>query len=119
MAGPCEESYGGCTNFFKTRFGFAWKRGAPLGLAYLPQEYVVFPSWSPGVWNSVCVSASASLGLFSVNINDGEIRFRTEQYDGYHIQNDGNVLLMGLPEFRDHTHGAMTDVDVFSRILSE
>ena len=81
MAGPCEEMFDGCTRNYKKRFGFAWKRGAPLGLTFLPHEFHVLPSWSPGLWNSVCVSASASLGLFSVNINDGEIRFRTALSD--------------------------------------
>ena len=83
----------------------------------------VLPAWSPGVWNSVCVSASASLGLFSVNINAGEIRFRTEQYEGYHTKHQVNIVLMGGGEqYRDSAypmHGAMTDVNVFSRILSE
>ena len=85
MAGPCEEMFEGCTNFYKKMFGFAWKRGAVLGITYLSGEFHVFPSWSSGVWNSVCISASASLGLFSVNINDGEIRFNTDQYDGDHV----------------------------------
>ena len=119
MAGPCEEMFGGCTNSYKKRFGFAWKHGAALGLTFLPNEFYVFPSWSPGVWNSVCVSASASLGLFSVNINDGEIRFRTEQYDGYHTNHHTNIVLMGRYDSALPMHGAMTDVNVFSRILSE
>ena len=78
MAGPCDEMYGGCTNSYKKRFGFAWKRGTVLGFTYLLKEFRDFPSWSPAVWNSVCISASASLGLLRVNINDGEIRFSTE-----------------------------------------
>ena len=72
---PCDETFDGCTNFYKKMFGFAWKRGAVLGFMY---PFQVLPSWSRGVWNSVCISASASLGLLSLNINDGEISFRTE-----------------------------------------
>ena len=111
--------YGGCTNFYKKRFGFAWKRGTVLGFTYLLNEFRDFPSWSPGVWNSVCISASASLGLLSVNINDGEIRFRTEQYDGYHTKHHTNIQLMGHSDTVYPMHGAVTDVNVFSRILSE
>ena len=46
------------------------------------------------------------------------LRFSTDQYDGYHANNEGSVILLGLPGFRDHMHGAVTDVNVFSRILS-
>ena len=90
MAGPCEEMFGGCTNFYKAKFGFAWKRGAALGFMYFsgePQEFRVLPSWSPGVWNSACISASASRGLFRLNINDGEIRFRLV-HSKYDIRKD-------------------------------
>ena len=93
MAEPCDEKYEGCTSLWKKIFGFAWKRGAPLG--FTTQEFLVLPSWSPRVWNSVCVSASASLGLFRVNINDCEIRFRAEQYDGFHTKHEANIALMG------------------------
>ena len=112
---PCDDWYPGCTNYYKKRFGFAWKHGAVLGRA----ENRIFPPWSPGLWNSVCISASASLGLFSLNINDGEIRFSTDQYDGYHSKHDGSIILMGSPDHARSMHGAVTDVNVFSRLLSE
>ena len=119
MAGPCDEMFGGCTNFYKTRLGSAWKRGATLGLMYFSNDYRFLPSWSPGLWNSVCISASASLGLFSLNINDGEVRFKSEQYDGYHTTRDVNIILMGRDNSDCPMHGAVTDVNVFSRLLSE
>ena len=118
MAVPCEEMFGGCTGWYKKRFGAAWKAGAALGYTYPIPGSSVLPSWSPGIWNSVCISASASLGQFSININDGEIRLRTEQYEGYHTNHHTNILLMGRPEGYP-VHGAVTDVNVFSRILSE
>ena len=79
MAVPCDDFGRSCTNYFKKMFGFAWKHGAALGLTSpdLSPGFRVFPSWSPGLWNSVCISASASMGLFSININDGEIRQST------------------------------------------
>ena len=117
MAGPCDQMFGGCTKSYKKIFGSAWKHGAVLG--FTTQEFRVLPAWSPGLWNSVCVSASASLGLFSVNINDGEIRFRTEQYDGYHTKHHTNIQLMGHSDTVYPMRGAVTDVNVFSRILSE
>ena len=88
--------FGGCTNFYKTRLGFAWKNRAVLGFAYFSQEFLVFSSWPLGIWNSVCISASASLGLFRVNINDGEIRFRLV-HSKYDIRNEINILL--TPDF--------------------
>ena len=51
MAGPCDEMFGGCTDSYKKRFGFAWKRGAG-GFTYFSQEFRVLPSWSPGVWKA-------------------------------------------------------------------
>ena len=120
MAEPCDDLYGGCTNTNKKRFGFAWKHGTVLGLT--SKEFLVFPSWTQGVWNSVCVSASASLGLLSVNINDGEMMFRSEEYDGYHTKHQANIALMGRSTGWDKqfpVHGAVTDVNIFSRILGE
>ena len=74
LAGPCEESFSGCTKNYKKKFGAAWKHGAALGFTNPFPVDGVLPSWSPATWNSVCISASASLELFSININDGEIR---------------------------------------------
>ena len=86
-------------------------------MTYFSQEFRVLPSWSLAVWNSVRVSASASLGLFSLNINDGEIRFKSEQYDGYHPDQEANITLMGRFDAQFPLHGAVTDVNVFSRLL--
>ena len=93
---PCDDWYPDCTNGIKQLFGFAWKHGAALGYTEARgRPWFSFPSWSPGIWNSVCISASASLGLFSLNINDGEIRFSSDQYEGYHAKYDGSIFLMG------------------------
>ena len=75
LAGPCEESYDGCTKTYQKMFGAAWQHGAALAYTTpFPGDPGLLPSWSPAVWNSVCVAASASRALFSININDGEIR---------------------------------------------
>ena len=48
------------------------------------------------------------------------IRFSTEHYGGYHTSQHANIVLMGKPkDFPYKMNGAVTDVNIFSRILGE
>ena len=75
----------------------------------------------PGTWNSVCISASAQAGWFRVVLND-KLQFQTENYtgDGGYRQNPANISLLNeIGFYGGHpSHGAVTDVNIWSRTLS-
>ena len=71
----------GCTQFLKDLVADndqQWIRGKVYGLSVVGTNRDLFPLWSPGVWNSVCIGASTETGgPYTVNIN-GQIVLRTK-----------------------------------------
>ena len=113
----------GCTNQYKQRLGNRWKHGRTFGASrYGGDDKIAFyPSWVPGSWNSVCISASAGHGWFRVVIND-ELQFETRDYtgDGGYSYSPANISLLNeIGHFGGHpAHGAVSDVHIWSRTLS-
>ena len=74
---PCEESkmHSGCSQNYKENYGPYWKHGSVVGLSRVngedatTQEILDGNVWSPGVWNRVCILASASKMQFQINFN--------------------------------------------------
>ena len=68
----------GCTEAYKealTKHGQQWIRGKVLGLSFDGHFY---PQWLPGVWNSVCITATAEADTEDrININ-GQIVLEAE-----------------------------------------
>ena len=76
------------------------------------EDAPIFPAWQPGAWTSVCVSASSLRSFVKININ-GEI---VSDYKDGHIEGvDGNIFLMNSEDQSAPSHGAITDVNVWSR----
>ena len=97
---------------YKTKkvFGYANFGGDDL--------YSFFPVWSPGLWNSFCISVSKPRGFEKITIN-GEQVTGTPRYMGYFQDEDTNIVLMNSRVSDEPHHGAVTDVNVWSRILSD
>ena len=95
---------------------FGYTRFAYLG------GYEYFPSWQPEEWNSACVVASAPLSRFKVIIN-GETTVEISNYTGLYSQLGGgkNLVLMNDGGYwgGEPMHGAVTDVNVWPRELSQ
>ena len=95
---------------------FGYTRFAYLG------GYEYFPSWQPEEWNSACVLASAPLSRFKVIIN-GETAVEISNYTGLYSQLGGgkNLVLMNDGGYwgGEPMHGAVTDVNVWPRQLSQ
>ena len=53
-------------------------------------------------------------GQLSVNINGVTVN-RTESYKGYYQDTDTNILLMNAHNLASPSHGAVTDVNTWSR----
>ena len=96
---------------------FGYSRYAYLG------GYEYFHSWQPGEWNSACVVvASGPLSRFRVIIN-GETALEISNYTGLYSRLGGgkNLVLMNDGGYwgGEPMHGAVTDVNVWPRDLSE
>ena len=104
--------------------GKGWKHGKVFGYsryAYLG-GYEYFQSWQPGDWNSACIlAASGPASRFKVVIN-GETALEVSNYNGLFSQlGDKNLVLMNEGGYwgGEPSHGAMTDVNVWPRDLSD
>ena len=72
LAMSCDQSYPGCTQEYRDIFSasqLSWISGSVFGYFSLSSTPQFYPAWWPGVWNSVCLTASPSLGTFRININ--------------------------------------------------
>ena len=76
-----------------------------------------YPSWQPDTWTSVCVSVSKPETFIEVNIN-GENVATIFNYDGYFQDDDNNIILMNREDRQAPSHGAVSDVNVWRRLLS-
>ena len=77
-----------------------------------------FPGWSPGEWRSVCMSGSSVSRSWNITL-DGRKTVSFE-YDSYHKRSGENMVLMNKMEgFPRPLHGAVSDLQVWSRLLEE
>ena len=67
----CDQYYQGCTENYKEKLeGQQWIRGKVFGELYLSgNNYYFYPVWGPSVWNTVCITVTASQQYYRVNIN--------------------------------------------------
>lgn len=120
-ASPCEDLYPGCTDYKKFRLGAAWRHKKVFGFSNFgsASSFSYFPSWQPGVWTSVCVTASKSQADLRVRIN-GVTVARSETYNGFYQDTDKNLILMNNFYWGKYpSHGAITDIHIWGRVLSD
>ena len=98
----------------KQRVGDAWNYKKVFGTFSAGGTKHFYPSWQPGVWSSVCVAVSKTSRFMAVNINGDNVA--TNRYYGVYHQHDVNIFLMDPQQPSD---GAVTDVNVWRRILTE
>ena len=121
VALPCGHVEPGCTKYNKDRVGKDWKYKKVLGYSNLgtSTSFSYYSAWQPAQWNTFCVKASISGALLTVIIN-GEKMAESDRYSGYYQNIDRNILLMNNFNFGPNPfHGAVSDVNVWSRLLSE
>ena len=107
--------------YFKCRLGAAWKYKKVFGYTNFGSgsSFSYFPSWQPGLWTSVCVVASKSQAELRVRIN-GVTVARVESYNGFYQDTDKNLVLMNNFYWgKNPSHGAITDVNIWGRLLSD
>ena len=109
---PCDWDYEGCT-VYKKSYIPGWIHGTALGY-YEKSNF--YPSWQPGRWYSFCFIGSSLVNQSSVFVN-GEKMLTIKNYLADHKKPGKNLLLMN-GEDTPH-HGAMTELTVWSRVLSE
>ena len=120
VALPCGHVEPGCTKYNKDRVR-NWKYKKVLGYSNLGKtnSFSYYSGWQPGEWNTFCVTASISGALLTVIIN-GEKMAESDKYGGFYQNIDRNILLMNNFNFGPNPfHGAVSDVNVWSRLLSE
>ena len=113
---PCDTVYPGCTEYMRGLVP-GWGHGRTFG-ASSPDQF--FPSWPPGKWTSYCFTASSSLGQAGVFINGLEVT-RAENYEAEeeHRGSGKNIRLMNSIDLDSPAHGSLTELTVWSRVLSE
>ena len=114
MALPCDWSYEGCT-VYKKSYIKDWRHGTAFGYY---EESNFYPSWEPGRWNSFCFTGSSLLSEANVFIN-GDRMLNIKKYSSDHKKPGKNLRLMNNHESTNPMHGAMTDVSVWSRVLTD
>ena len=114
LALPCDWYYDGCT-VYKKSYIPGWTHGTALGYYEASNFY---RAWEPGRWNSFCFTGSALVNQSRVFIN-GEQRLALNNYPANHKKSGANIRLMNNHLSENPHHGAMTDVNVWSRILSD
>ena len=117
IALPCGEI---CTGSHQAMVGSGWKYKKVFGFSEFGSDdsYSYFPSWLPWTWTSVCISASKPQGYMEVTVN-GEKVGRTDRYTGYYQDVDRNIVLMNYDGGLNPSLGAFTDLNIWSRILSD
>ena len=83
--------------------GPEWRVGAVWGYTLLGEKtYSYYTAWTPGQWNSVCITANTNINLFRVVINGGVVYENTEYQGEFH--NDQNIVLMNDGGQRQFQH---------------
>ena len=114
MALPCDWQYDGCT-IYKKSYITDWKHGTAFGY-YEKSNF--YQSWEPGRWNSFCFTASSLLEQARVFLN-GEEKLNFKNYESDHKKSGENIRLLNNHLGTNPTHGAVTEVNVWSRVLSD
>ena len=95
----------------------SWQTGQTYGRSLSSS----FPSWTPGTWNSVCVTLSARQNLHRTFLN-GDLVAEDPAYPGLHRNSTGSVVLMNAMEEEYGLvypmFGSVSDLQVWSRALS-
>ena len=95
--------------------GNAWKMKKVFGYIRYGKgsSFSYFESWQPRVWNSGCITVSRIEGYINLSING-------EFISTYHGRPpfDTNIVLMNKMDGGQPNHGAITDVNIWSRRLS-
>ena len=79
-----------------------------------------FPVWQPGHWNSVCISVSKKRTSITFNVNGKKVG-GTNRLDHRDLidRHPGNVFLMNSKNMNTPSDGAISDVNIWGRVLSE
>ena len=88
--------------------------------------YYTFPLWKPNAWIPFCITLDVENKTYRTFVNN-EIVFETYVYNGTHLANDMNIILMNsrmieTGNYDNHFitpfHGQLTDINIWDRILS-
>ena len=95
-----------------------WKRGRPLAYLRHGQTKFFFPVWSLDQWTSFCVTVSSREGFYRTLI-DGEKVYEAKNFTASHKKDSSNIFLMNKKADIRPTYGAVTDLNIWDRALSE
>ena len=101
---PCDEEYGGCTEYHKGIIK-DWTQGSAFGYF---EGNNFYRAWEPGRWNTFCLTASSPLKQTRVFIN-GKLVVKLNSYEADHKKSEGkNIRLLNNEELTNPSHGAIT-----------
>ena len=95
-----------------------WKRGRPLGFLKHGETKFFFPVWNLDQWTTFCVAVSSRERFYRTVIN-GEKVYETRNLTTSHKKDSSNVFLMNMKAGTEQTYGAVTDLNIWDRALSD
>ena len=113
----CE--FAGCTEYFKSIIGDEWKYGRIYGMFIHPDTgYKFYPPWKLNQWENFCMLVNASnnhIQIYNRKLLIFESKENIETYK------NGDIVLLNYKDGskRSPMHGAITDVNVWNKILSK
>ena len=111
---PCDSEFPGCTEYMRNLVP-GWAHGKTFGSVADSSTGRFYKSWEPGRWYSYCFTASNSLGQARVFIN-GREEVRLESF----LSGAGvNLRLLNNQELDSPAHGQLTELTVWSKVLSQ
>ena len=109
----------GCVDYYKDLIKENWKYGKVYGIFHKRTEFEFYPSWRVNDWQRFCIRIDRMKNEIEI-FNGRKSIFKTIQQNLNLKTFDENIELMNDKSFEDFApmHGAIADLNVWSRILS-
>ena len=115
VTNKCHPDNRDCTTGFIKRYKDDYQLGKTFGLFIYNFKFEEFDSWLPGQWNSFCILLDQTRGYYGVFLN-GKKRL---EFDELTTDYDSPIPLLNGRCACAPVHGSLTDLNVWSSVLSE
>ena len=112
--------FAGCTEYYKNSIGDAWKYGKTYGMLLdADYGYIFYPAWKPNQWENLCISVNQPKN--HIQIYNGKVKALESKEKIISSFENEDIILLNYKdgEKRNPMHGAITDVNVWDKILTK
>ena len=121
---PCDQVFGWCKESYQKEIGLKRRRGRTFGYINDGGPYYFFQSWRPRRWHSFCTTIDSTRRVYRTTINK-KLVYESHKYSGVHLNspeltNNTKIVMMNyIEDFRYPMFGAVTDVQIWDKILDD